>query len=283
LTNQKLDEINQNQFDKEHKLIPNRSILKNVKKNFFKINDNDSLKSDQYLDGFYLMQLYCIEDPLDLSIVDLTNKGLIQVKIDDLLLFENLTEINASENSLSFESFSKLKSLIKLSLACNNIRSLRVKHEEFISLESLDLSYNSLFPNDIAHLGILPKLKSLKLTGNNLKFLPDTFSKLYVKTAKDEKKQVNEKFPNLEELFLDHNQLREDESFVVLALLKRLKRLHLNNNNILSIPNLQMFRKNHVFQEFNSKSYLKRKHKASKLFILKITIKNFIIKITIII
>ncbi len=44
----------------------------------------------------------------------------------------------------------------------------------------LDLSFNSLSPNDITHLGILRNLKVLKLTGNNLTYLPDTFSKLYV-------------------------------------------------------------------------------------------------------
>ena len=42
----------------------------------------------------------------------------------------------------------------------------------------------------------------------------------------------------------------------------RLKKLHLNGNNITCIPNLKIFRKNHVYQEFN-KSYYKRKNKSS--------------------
>ena len=97
-------------------------------------------------------------------------------------LFDNLIEINANENALNFESFQKFTNLKSLSLACNNIKTIRVKHEEFLNLSSLDLSFNNLTPIDIAHLGILKSLKTLKLTGNNLTFLPDTFSKLYVYT-----------------------------------------------------------------------------------------------------
>jgi Leucine-rich repeat (LRR) protein len=67
-------------------------------------------------------------------------------------------------------------------LACNNIKSIRLKHDDFVALESLDLSFNNLTPIDIVHLGVLKNLKFLKLTGNNLTFLPDTFSKLYVYT-----------------------------------------------------------------------------------------------------
>jgi Leucine-rich repeat (LRR) protein len=95
-------------------------------------------------------------------------------------LFENIDEINANENNLNFESFKSFSNLTKLMLACNNIKTIRLKHEEFSKLETLDLSFNSLSPNDVAHLGILKNLKVLKLTGNNLTHLPDTFSKLYV-------------------------------------------------------------------------------------------------------
>ncbi len=135
-------------------------------------------------------------------------------------LFENITEINANENNLNFEQFRSFENLRSLLLACNNIKTIRLAHEEFISLESLDLSYNSLNPNDVAHLGVLNNLKILKLTGNNLKYLPDAFTKLYVKSTENEK-VVMEKFPALEELHLDHNKLKEENSFDVLAVLKK--------------------------------------------------------------
>jgi Leucine-rich repeat (LRR) protein len=80
------------------------------------------------------------------------------------------------------ESFKCLPNLKCLFLACNNIKSIRLKHDEFNTLESLDLSFNNLTPSDVVHLGVLNSLKFLKLTGNNLNFLPDTFSKLYVYT-----------------------------------------------------------------------------------------------------
>lgn len=136
-------------------------------------------------------------------------------------MFENITEINANENNLNFEQFRSFENLRSLLLACNNIKTIRLSHEEFICLESLDLSYNSLNPNDVAHLGVLNNLKKLKLTGNNLKYLPDTFAKLYVKSTADSQKVVMEKFPNLEELYLDHNKLKEENSFDVLAVLKK--------------------------------------------------------------
>lgn len=135
-------------------------------------------------------------------------------------LFENITDINANENNLNFEAFRSFQNLKNLLLACNNIKTIRLKHEEFNSLESLDLSYNNMNPNDISHLGVLKNLKMLKLTGNNLTYLPDTFTKLYVK-SKDNKKIVSEKFPSLEELYLDHNKLKEENSFDVLAVLKK--------------------------------------------------------------
>lgn len=113
---------------------------------------------------------------------DISGKNLNQIKEDDMALFENLVDINANENCLNFESFRHFTNVQKLSLACNNIKTIRVKHEDFLNLLSLDLSFNNLTPIDVAHLGILKNLKCLKLTGNNLTFLPDTFSKLYVFT-----------------------------------------------------------------------------------------------------
>lgn len=77
-----------------------------------------------------------------------------------MTLFENVIEINANENQLNFgiyppyfflifsnrynlflhfyfpkESFKCFSNLNKLYLACNNLKSIRVKHEEFLNLE----------------------------------------------------------------------------------------------------------------------------------------------------
>lgn len=254
LTNQKLDDIEREQYDREKNSVPKRRILKHV--NF---PENKAARSLNQLDGFYLMQLCCVDDPLDLCSVDISAKNLKNIKEEDMGLFENITDINANENNLNFEAFRSFQNLKNLLLACNNIKTIRLKHEEFNSLESLDLSYNNMNPNDISHLGVLKNLKMLKLTGNNLTYLPDTFTKLYVK-SKDNKKIVSEKFPSLEELYLDHNKLKEENSFDVLAVLKKLRILFMNSNCLTCVPSLKIFRDNHVVQEFN-KSYHKRKAK----------------------
>lgn len=41
-----------------------------------------------------------------------------------------------------------------------------------LSLQMLDLSFNNLSSEDFANLGLLPKLRVLHLTGNNLKDIP---------------------------------------------------------------------------------------------------------------
>ena len=51
------------------------------------------------------MQLCCVEDPMDLCIVDISDKDLNQIKEEDMNLFENIVEINANENYLNFGKF----------------------------------------------------------------------------------------------------------------------------------------------------------------------------------
>lgn len=209
------------------------------------------------------MNLFCIEDPSDIVSLNLSGKDLYFVKEDDMVMFDSVIEIDASENLFNFDSFKTFPALKTLSLACNNIRTINLKPDTYSTLESLNLSYNDLHPNDIAHLGLLKNLKKLVLTGNNLRYIPETFSSSFVQTDKNGRKQVADKFPLLEELHLDNNQLTEEDSFNVLSILKKLKKLYLNNNQIESIPFLKIIGKNHVKQEFG-KSYEKRKAKRAK-------------------
>jgi hypothetical protein len=94
----------------------------------------------------------------------------------------------------------------------------------FGSLGILDLSFNEIDPETLAELGHLPKLKSLDLTGNQLRHLPLTL------TADD--------FPALEDLVLDDNKLKSVTPFQAFAVLPRLQFLSLSGNRIEFIPRL---------------------------------------------
>lgn len=73
LTNQKLDDIEREQQDRDKNAVPRRRILKQ------KFPENKQARDLNYLDGFYLMQLCCVDDPLDLCSIDISAKNLKNV------------------------------------------------------------------------------------------------------------------------------------------------------------------------------------------------------------
>ena len=73
LTNQKLNELERIELEKEKVAVPKRRILKH---NF---PENKANRQLNYLDGFYLMQLCCVDDPLDLCSIDISAKSLKNV------------------------------------------------------------------------------------------------------------------------------------------------------------------------------------------------------------
>ena len=94
LTNQKLDQFNRDQAEKEQRTLPKRKTLKTIP-----FTKNES-RDPRLLDGFYLMQLCCIDDPLDLSIVDLTNKELAFVS-SSLFFFSFFLSFLINTNELN--------------------------------------------------------------------------------------------------------------------------------------------------------------------------------------
>jgi len=48
------------------------------------------------------MRHCCVEDPSDLCSVNIAGKEMMDVKQDDLALFDNVAYVNASENFLAF-------------------------------------------------------------------------------------------------------------------------------------------------------------------------------------
>ncbi|XP_067950001.1 X-ray radiation resistance-associated protein 1-like [Watersipora subatra] len=187
------------------------------------------------LNGFFLMKHCCVEDPTDLCSVNISGLNICEATPEDFLLFDNVAYINAADNSLSLEAFSNFVILRELELAVNGVSSLNLSHRMFPHLEMLDLSYNNLNSDDILQLGYLRSLKVLYLSGNNLTSLPENLAGFY-QTAAGSKKR---RFPHLEILFLDDNQLNNYTAFAPLAGLKLLKHLNLESNEISAVPQLE--------------------------------------------
>lgn len=91
----------------------------------------------------------------------------------------------------------------------------RFTNLEYLSFKNVHLT------NLPVGIGNLKKLKVLDLSGNDFKFLPQSFSNL----------------ENLTELFLnDEKKMDIDKSLLVIENLPRLKILHLENDNLKKIP-----------------------------------------------
>ncbi|XP_058971849.2 X-ray radiation resistance-associated protein 1 [Pocillopora verrucosa] len=212
-------------------------------------DDTDSIEEErpQKLDGFFLMKHFHVDDPSDLCSVNISGQELREVNENDFLLFDNVIHVDAGDNNLPFEAFSKFSALQELELPLNNIsNNIRIQPAMFPNLINLDLSYNRLTGDDILALGLLESLRTLHLTGNEIKKLPVEMTRTYRTitgmtpsgTIESEDKRL--RFPALENLYLDHNELTDLSTFASLAGLKRLKYLNLEHNEISSIPHLRL-------------------------------------------
>ncbi|XP_033097416.1 X-ray radiation resistance-associated protein 1-like [Anneissia japonica] len=210
--------------------------------------------TDGLLDGFFLMKHCAVEDPSDLCSVNVAGQSLTEVKAADFSLFDNVAYVNAGENLLSLESFNQFPILRELELPLNAIRNIKVQFEDFPYLEVLDVSYNNLSSDDVLKLGVLPKLKVLYLTGNQIRSLPVEMAHPYSVEVENSQPALLPRFGNLEILFLDDNNLTDITTFASLAGLKKLKRLNLDKNDIYSIPHLRASSKTGFDSEVSSQA-----------------------------
>lgn len=165
------------------------------------------------LDGFYLLEATGLAFPEDIQEVILSDKGLRGVVADDLSFFSEILYMDLSENSLDLFPFGAIPKLRELRLACNNITKFP-KLLGFHSLLYLDLSYNRIAKYSIQALDVLPNLKELDLSGNNLKSLPPDMYR----------------FESLEKLVLDYNKIDDNGIFESLGSVPNLRHLGLSNN-----------------------------------------------------
>ncbi|XP_070990624.1 X-ray radiation resistance-associated protein 1 isoform X1 [Oncorhynchus clarkii lewisi] len=186
------------------------------------------------LDAPLLLSLHCVDKPSDLCSVDISEQRLNLINTEDFLDFENVAYVNASDNSLTIEPFGKFPSLRELELSLNGLCNVTLNAEDFPHLEVLDLSYNNLSGDDIMSVGLLPCLKVLHLTGNQLQFLPPNLA-APPHGPSQRAKDNGMRFQTLEVLMLDDNKLSSGV-FSSLANLKRLQHLNLQGNRISEVP-----------------------------------------------
>ncbi|KAL7853841.1 hypothetical protein AOLI_G00206850 [Acnodon oligacanthus] len=194
--------------------------------------------AENTLNGQLLMAMHCVDKPSDLCSVDISEKKLQLVELQGLEEFDSVAYINASDNCLTLEAFSRFPALRELELSLNGLCTLEVNAEGFPRLEVLDLSYNSISADGILAVGLLPRLKVLHLTGNNLKMLPPNMAGPYT-TPNEMAPQSSSLFGSLEVLMLDDNKLSSPGVFSSLANLKRLQHLNLEGNYISEVPYLE--------------------------------------------
>ncbi|XP_056586144.1 X-ray radiation resistance-associated protein 1 isoform X2 [Triplophysa dalaica] len=190
------------------------------------------------LDAQLLVKLHCVEKPSDLCCVNVSDQGLQTVRLEGLEEFNNIAYINASENHLTLEPFSRFPALRELELALNGLHTLKICAEDFQRLKVLDLSFNSITGESILNLGLLPHLKILHLTGNQLQMLPPNMAGPCT-CHKETTHQCDFLFQTLEVLMLDDNRLTSLGLFESLANLKRLQHLNLQGNIISGVPFLE--------------------------------------------
>ncbi|XP_068122719.1 X-ray radiation resistance-associated protein 1 isoform X2 [Hyperolius riggenbachi] len=196
------------------------------------LSDRTGDKREHVLDADLLMRTHRVKRPSDLCAVDISDKDLSTASPDEFVQFNSVAFINATENRLVLEDFLTFPALRELELSMNGIRRIKLQPGDLPHLEVLDLSYNSVSPNDLTHMGLLPRLRVLHLTANGLTHLPPDLS---APTLNDTDRTM---FPSLEILLLDDNKLSHPSLFVSLAGLKTLRLLNLDSNGISAVPYL---------------------------------------------
>ncbi|ETE58896.1 X-ray radiation resistance-associated protein 1, partial [Ophiophagus hannah] len=171
------------------------------------------------------MKLHHVQKPSDLCSVNISHQNFALAKESDFMQFDSVAYINATENLLTLETFRNFPGLRELELSLNGLRNLKVRTGDFPHLE------------DVRTLGMLPRLKALHLTANGLSSLP-------LSLASPDSRNCP-RFPALEVLLLDDNQLSDSSVFLSLANLRRLKQLNLDKNGIKEVPYLHYLGHDH--------------------------------------
>ncbi|MED6267789.1 hypothetical protein CHARACLAT_015603 [Characodon lateralis] len=106
-----------------------------MKKTWNSANKEPSTPGVITLDGRFLLQLHCVDDPSQLCSVDISEQKLNSVEPVELKAFKNVAYIDASDNFLSLGLFSCFMSLRELILPLNRISNIAFDAADFPHLE----------------------------------------------------------------------------------------------------------------------------------------------------
>ncbi|XP_074160173.1 LOW QUALITY PROTEIN: X-ray radiation resistance-associated protein 1 [Sminthopsis crassicaudata] len=228
----------QAEIPEDHKKVAPAQIRR---KRWTSIESLFHVPEKRILDRPFLLKHHSVKRPTDLCTVNISGQKIAKAKEKDFRHFDAVIFINASENLLPLEVFHTFPALKELELCFNGIKTLTIKTGEFRLLEHLDLSFNNLSQEAIRELGILPRLKTLLLTGNGLTSLPPNMAvtEPNLSVIRLTTKRYMLRFQALETLILDDNKLSHPSCFASLAGLRRLKKLSMEQNKIFRIPYLQ--------------------------------------------
>ncbi|XP_062501658.1 X-ray radiation resistance-associated protein 1-like isoform X2 [Corticium candelabrum] len=202
---------------------------------------------------FVQLRVCHVEDPSDLCNCNISGHQLEEVNINDLKLFDNVIRVNATENKLPFESMASFPALIELEMPLNDIYNVTITQGQFETLEVVDLSYNRVSATAILMLGILPCLKQLNLSANEIESLPVAMSQPSYSWS--DNKQIL-RYQHLEKLVLSDNLLSDVTTFAILAGLKSLQTLNLDGNMIFAIPELKLLGHTSARRSVNTKGII---------------------------
>lgn len=203
------------------------------------------------LDAKFMMWHHQVSSAADLCSLNITGRGLDEVREEDFTLFKNVAYVNAAENILPFRPFNRFPNIRELELPLNGLRNITVQSGDFPHLQVLDLSYNNLSSEDVLGLGVLPKLKALTLTGNGLASIHPEMARPILVPNDNGGADVIARFKSLEVLLLDDNRLSDLSTFASLAALTELRELNLDKNGIEVVPHLKVIG-NRVISETHS-------------------------------
>ncbi|XP_056302678.1 X-ray radiation resistance-associated protein 1 [Danio aesculapii] len=222
-----------NALDEE---ISKRKNISDVEVHFGK--EGKGVQASNTLDAQLLITLHCVDKPSDLCSVNISGQRLRTVKLEGLEQFDSIASINASDNHLTLEPFGRFPALRELELSLNSLHKLEIHADDFKKLEVLDLSFNNITGESILNLGLLPCLKVLHLTGNQLQMLPLNMAGSCNHPEENTAQGVS-LFGSLKVLMLDDNKLSSPGVFTSLANIKRLRHLNLQGNLISGVPFLE--------------------------------------------